>query len=51
MLGKLTITISETAAGQGVYMQIASEAAMPVNIVLIAADIEVNDARAKKEDG
>lgn len=45
-IDKLTITISPTADGRHVYVQIASPTAMPVNIVLIAGAVEVNDARA-----
>ena len=44
-LGKLTITVSETRNGNGVYVQIASPAAVPVNIVLIADEVESQDAR------
>lgn len=46
-IDKLTITISPTADGEHVYVQIASPAAAPVNIVLIAEVVEVNDSRAK----
>ena len=41
----LTITITPTADGQHEFVQIASPAAMPVNIVLIADRIEVVDTR------
>jgi len=50
MIGKLTITITKTADGRYDYVQVASPAAMPVNIVLIADLIVVEDHRpaAKK---
>ncbi len=44
-LGVITILITKTANGQAEYVQISSPAAMPVNIVLIAAKIEVDDQR------
>lgn len=44
-LGKLTIQISETRDGLGAYVQISSPTAMPVNIVLVASEIEVDDQR------
>lgn len=45
MLDKLTITVSKTSAGQGVFIQIMSPAAVPVNIVLIAEEVEIEDRR------
>ena len=45
-LGKLTITVSKTAMGDATYVQIASPAAMPVNIVLIAGEVVIEDHRA-----
>ena len=36
MIGKLTITITKTVDGRYEYMQIASPAAMPGNILLIS---------------
>jgi len=47
VIGKLTITVSPTATGSGVYVQIASPAAMPVNIVLIADEVAIEDKRPK----
>lgn len=44
-LGKLAIQISKTRDGLGAYVQISSPAAMPVNIVLVAGEIEVDDQR------
>lgn len=46
-LGKITIEISKTSDGRSDYVQISSPAAFPVNIVLVAAEIEVRDARPK----
>ncbi len=45
MIGKLTITVTKTADGRFEYVQIASPAAMPVNIVLIADEVEIEDRR------
>lgn len=45
MIGKLTITVTKTADGRYEYIQIASPAAMPVNIVLIADEVEIEDHR------
>ena len=45
MIGKLTITVTKTADGRYEYIQIASPAAMPVNIVLIADQVEIEDHR------
>jgi len=45
MIGKLTITVTKTADGRYDYVQIASPAAMPVNIVLVADLIVVEDHR------
>ena len=45
MIGKLTITVTKTADGRYEYIQIASPAAMPVNIVLIADEVEIADHR------
>lgn len=44
-IGTLKIHLAATADGQGTYVQIASPAAMPVNIVLIAARVELDDQR------
>ncbi len=49
MLDQLEITISRTSNGQADYVQIASPAAVPVNIVLIADRIVVNDTRVDQE--
>lgn len=51
MIGKLLITVTKTADGRYEYIQIASPAAMPVNIVLIADTIEIDDRRAVKPPG
>ena len=45
MIGKLTITITKTADGRYDYVQIASPAAIPVNVVLVADLIGVEDHR------
>lgn len=45
MTQKLTVTLSRTRDGLGDYMQIMSDDFMAVNIVLIAGEIEVVDAR------
>lgn len=44
MLDTITIQISKAANGQD-YVQISSPAAFPVNIVLVAANIVVDDRR------
>ena len=48
MIDKLTITVSKTRNGNSVYVQIASPAAVPVNIVLIADEVEVRDTRRER---
>jgi hypothetical protein len=48
MIGKLTITVTKTADGLYEYIQIASPAAMPINIVLIADVVEIQDRRLIK---
>lgn len=45
MLPKLNVTISKTAQGIGEYLQITSDDATTVNVVLIAATIEIKDVR------
>lgn len=45
MLDKLIITVSKTSSGQGIFIQIMSPAAVPVNIVLIAEEVEIEDKR------
>jgi len=49
-IGKLTITINKTSVGQLDYVQIASPSAMPVNIVLVAQNIVVDDRRPQEPD-
>lgn len=49
MIGKLKIQVTKTADGRFDYVQIMSPAAMPVNIVLIADEIEVQDERPPKK--
>lgn len=49
MVGKLTITVTKTADGRYEYIQIASPAAMPVNIVLIADEVVIEDMRTPKK--
>ena len=49
MIGKLQVTVTKTADGRFEYIQIASPAAMPVNIVLIADVIEITDQRPQKK--
>lgn len=51
MIGKLTVQISETADGKSTYMQISSPAAMPVNIVLIADEVIIDDKRTNPKRG
>ena len=48
-LGEIEIEITKTANGGAEYVQIRSPAAMPVNIVLIASKITVNDRRVPKK--
>lgn len=45
MLGTLVITISKTADGKHEFLQILSPAGIPVNIVLIAEKIKIEDSR------
>lgn len=47
-LTELTIQVTKTADGKMEYVQIASKATFPVNIVLIADKITVKDDRALK---
>jgi hypothetical protein len=49
MIGKLQVTVTKTADGRYEYIQIASPAALPVNIVLIADEIEIKDARPPRK--
>lgn len=44
-LGHLTITVTPTSTGVGTFVQIMSDAAMPVNIVLIADQVDIQDTR------
>jgi hypothetical protein len=44
-LSKLTVQITKTADGQNEYLQILSGDQFSVNVVLIAASIEVRDQR------
>lgn len=48
-LTKIEIEVSRTADGQANYVQIRSPGADPVNIVLIADEITVYDARRPQE--
>ena len=48
-LNELTITITETADGKSEYLQILSYAGIPVNIVLIANKIKIEDHRRKNK--
>lgn len=45
MLEELTIQVTKTANGLHDYVQISSPAAIPVNIVLVAGKIIVDDRR------
>jgi hypothetical protein len=45
VLDELKVTITKTANGEHDYIQIASSAAIPVNIVLVADRISVEDHR------
>jgi hypothetical protein len=51
MLGTLTITVTKTADGRYEYIQIASPAAMPINIVLIADQVVIDDRRVPAKKG
>jgi len=44
-LNELTITVTKTANGKSEYLQILSNAGIPVNIVLIANKIIIEDKR------
>lgn len=44
-LSTLTITVTKTTDGKSEYLQILSYAAIPVNIVLIANKIVIEDSR------
>ena len=44
-LNELTITVTKTADGKSEYLQILSYAGIPVNIVLIANKIIIQDKR------
>lgn len=48
-IDKLTVQISKTADGQFNYLQILSGDQFALNIVLIAQEIVVRDARAPQE--
>lgn len=48
MIPKLIVTISKTTDGQSEYLQIMHADLMTVNIVLIASQIEIRDARKKQ---
>lgn len=50
MLGEITIQVTKTADGKFDYVQISSPAAIPVNIVLVAGKIIVNDCRPPKKE-
>lgn len=45
MLDKITIQVTKTSDGRRDYVQISSPAAIPVNIVLVAGQIVVDDRR------
>lgn len=44
---KLKITISKTAQGDKDYLQVMSDDAFSVNVVLLADEIEILDTRKK----
>ncbi len=46
-IDQLTITVSKTADGSDDYVQIMSGDQFTINVVLIAAEVEVNDSRPK----
>lgn len=50
MIPKLTVEISKTADGKNDYLQVMSADMVSINVVLIAKEIEVNDARKENED-
>lgn len=45
MIPRLTIRVSKTADGKQDYMQITSEDQFAINIVLVAPEILIEDAR------
>jgi len=47
MIARLEITITKTATGIGEYVQIQTPGTIPLNIVLIADEIVVNDMRER----
>jgi len=46
---KLIITVSKTANGEKDYVQVISDDQFSINVVLIADEIEIRDARTTKE--
>ncbi len=51
MLEEIIITVTKTADGLADYVQICSPAAIPVNIVLVADRIVVDDHREAEMAG
>ena len=47
MILRLNVIISKTADGKQEYIQILSSDGMAVNVVLIAEEIKIHDARPK----
>ena len=46
-LGELTITVTRTSDNEHDYLQILSPAGIPINIVLIANEIKIDDRRER----
>ncbi len=45
-LGQITIVVTKTSDGKSDYVQIMSSDMMSINIVLVASEIRLDDARA-----
>jgi hypothetical protein len=45
---KLTVTVSKTRNGKQDYLQVMSDDAVSVNVVLVADEVKVNDVRETK---
>ena len=49
MIQKLKITITKTSVGTAEYVQVMSDDTVSVNVVLVAGEIEVIDARPSEK--
>ncbi len=47
-IDKLLITISPTADGTGVYVQLLSADAITLNVVVVCNEVDVEDSRSTK---